>query len=83
MVPATIVKRAATYKLWYNEPAEHFEESLVLGNGKVGASVFGGVESDKIYLNEHYQQAAYLFAGTLPGSITSIFLQKVMMNHSR
>jgi alpha-L-fucosidase 2 len=39
-------------KLWYNQPAQYFEESLVLGNGKVGASVFGGVESDKIYLND-------------------------------
>jgi alpha-L-fucosidase 2 len=39
-------------KLWYNKPAEFFEESLVLGNGRVGASVFGGVESDKIYLND-------------------------------
>jgi len=39
-------------KLWYNKPAEYFEESLVLGNGRVGASVFGGVESDKIFLND-------------------------------
>jgi len=39
-------------KLWYNQPAQHFEESLVLGNGTAGASVFGGVESDKIYLND-------------------------------
>jgi alpha-L-fucosidase 2 len=39
-------------KLWYNQPALYFEESLVLGNGKAGASVFGGVESDKIYLND-------------------------------
>ncbi|MEZ4773286.1 MAG: glycoside hydrolase family 95 protein [Bacteroidia bacterium] len=38
--------------LWYNQPAEYFEETLVLGNGKTGASVFGGVESDKIYLND-------------------------------
>ena len=38
--------------LWYNQPAEFFEESLVLGNGKMGATVFGGVESDKIYLND-------------------------------
>ena len=38
--------------LWYNKPAQHFEESLVLGNGKMGASVFGGVNSDKIYLND-------------------------------
>jgi alpha-L-fucosidase 2 len=27
-------------KLWYNQPALYFEESLVLGNGKMGASVF-------------------------------------------
>lgn len=38
--------------LWYKQPAQHFEESLVLGNGRVGATVFGGVESDKIYLND-------------------------------
>jgi alpha-L-fucosidase 2 len=39
-------------KLWYNQPAQYFEESLVLGNGKMGASVFGGVASDKIFLND-------------------------------
>lgn len=38
--------------LWYNQPAQYFEETLVLGNGKMGASVFGGVHSDKIYLND-------------------------------
>ncbi len=38
--------------LWYDKPAEFFEESLVLGNGKLGATVFGGVNSDKIYLND-------------------------------
>jgi len=38
--------------LWYNQPADFFEESLVLGNGKMGATVFGGVNLDKIYLND-------------------------------
>lgn len=38
--------------LWYKQPAQYFEESLVLGNGKVGASVFGGVPTDQIYLND-------------------------------
>ncbi len=38
--------------LWYNKPADFFEESLVLGNGKNGASVFGGIQSDQIYLND-------------------------------
>jgi len=42
----------STHKLWYKQPAEFFEETLVLGNGKMGATVFGGVNSDKIYLND-------------------------------
>ncbi len=39
-------------KLWFDKPAEYFEETLVLGNGKHGASVFGGVQSDSIFLND-------------------------------
>ncbi|MDP2114663.1 MAG: glycoside hydrolase N-terminal domain-containing protein, partial [Bacteroidota bacterium] len=42
----------STNTLWYSKPARYFEESLVLGNGKMGASVFGGVQSDQIYLND-------------------------------
>jgi len=42
----------ATDVLWYKLPAKYFEETIVLGNGKMGASVFGGMESDKIYLND-------------------------------
>ena len=42
----------SNHVLWYNQPATYFEESLVLGNGKMGATVFGGVNSDKIYLND-------------------------------
>ena len=38
--------------LWYKQPAKAFEESLVLGNGTQGASVFGGTNEDKIYLND-------------------------------
>jgi len=44
--------------LWYDKPAQFFEESQVLGNGQTGAAVFGGVESDMIYLND-----ATLWAG--------------------
>jgi alpha-L-fucosidase 2 len=42
----------ATDILWYKLPAKYFEETLVLGNGKMGASVSGGMESDQIYLND-------------------------------
>ncbi|MFI8378355.1 glycosyl hydrolase family 95 catalytic domain-containing protein [Leeuwenhoekiella sp. NPDC079379] len=42
----------SNHVLWFDKPASFFEESLVMGNGKLGASIFGGVDSDKIYLND-------------------------------
>ena len=40
------------YKLWYNKPAYAFEESLPIGNGKLGALIYGGVMNDSIQLND-------------------------------
>ena len=39
-------------RLWYNRPAQYFEESLPIGNGKLGALVYGGTDSCLIYLND-------------------------------
>ena len=39
-------------KLWYDEPAEHWVEALPVGNGRLGAMVFGGTSSERIQLNE-------------------------------
>ncbi len=50
--PALLFAQQAPMKLWYDKPANHFEEALVLGNGKIGATVFGGAKQDKIYLND-------------------------------
>ncbi|MDP2336187.1 MAG: glycoside hydrolase family 95 protein [Bacteroidota bacterium] len=49
---ADLCQAQSANTLWYKQPAQYFEESLVLGNGKMGASVFGGVTSDKIFLND-------------------------------
>ncbi|MFP5039831.1 glycosyl hydrolase family 95 catalytic domain-containing protein [Parasediminibacterium sp. JCM 36343] len=38
--------------LWFDKPARFFNESLLLGNGTQGATVFGGVAKEKIYLND-------------------------------
>lgn len=45
-------KSALPNKLWYNKPAYAFEESLPLGNGKLGALVYGGANNDSIQLND-------------------------------
>ena len=38
--------------LWYEHPASFFEDALPLGNGRIGAMVYGGVPSEHILLNE-------------------------------
>ena len=49
---ATVSKGPLPNKLWYNKPAYAFEESLPLGNGKLGALVYGGANNDSIQLND-------------------------------
>ncbi len=39
-------------RLWYDRPATYFEESLPIGNGKMGALVYGGTDDNLIYLND-------------------------------
>ena len=38
--------------LWYNEPATEWTEALPVGNGRLGAMVFGGTEDENIQFNE-------------------------------
>ncbi len=39
-------------KLWYKNPAHDWNEALPIGNGRLGAMVFGGVERERLQLNE-------------------------------
>lgn len=40
------------WRLWYRQPAARWEEALPLGNGRLGAMVFGGVAEERLQLNE-------------------------------
>lgn len=42
----------AALKLWYDQPAEQWVEALPVGNGRLGAMVFGGVDEERIQFNE-------------------------------
>lgn len=39
-------------RLWYTKPAQKWTEALPIGNGRLGAMIFGGVENDRIQFNE-------------------------------
>ena len=42
----------ADHLLWYRRPATRWEEALPLGNGRLGAMVFGRVGQERLQLNE-------------------------------
>ncbi|MGM0531203.1 MAG: glycosyl hydrolase family 95 catalytic domain-containing protein [Bacteroidota bacterium] len=39
-------------KLWFKQPASEWDEALPVGNGRLGAMVFGGVKHERLQLNE-------------------------------
>src|ERR1035437_481843 len=43
---------AEPLSLWYRQPATNWVSALPVGNGRLGAMVFGGIASEKFQLNE-------------------------------
>ena len=48
----TFISNAEELKLWFRQPAANWNEALPVGNGRLGAMVFGGVENERLQLNE-------------------------------
>ena len=54
MASAATNKTAPQLLLQYDEPASDWEsEALAIGNGNIGAMVFGGVASERLQINEN------------------------------
>ena len=51
IIPSVIFSQQ-DLKLWYNKPAAVWTEALPVGNGRLGAMVFGRAEDELIQLNE-------------------------------
>jgi len=39
-------------KIWYQKPAQNWEEALPIGNGRLGAMIYGDDKKETIQLNE-------------------------------
>jgi alpha-L-fucosidase 2 len=50
--PAAADKARSATTLWYRQSAARWEEALPLGNGRLGAMVFGRVGQERLQLNE-------------------------------
>jgi alpha-L-fucosidase 2 len=51
-VPRAWGEEACRHALWYSAPAREWVEALPLGNGRLGAMVFGAPERERLQLNE-------------------------------
>ena len=40
------------FKIWFNQPAQNWNDALPVGNGRLGAMIFGGVEKERLEINE-------------------------------
>ncbi|MDF2908432.1 MAG: alpha-amylase, partial [Herbinix sp.] len=47
------------YLLWYKQPAKYWTQALPLGNGRIGAMVYGGITKERICLNEDTLWSGY------------------------
>ncbi|UCC43192.1 MAG: glycoside hydrolase family 95 protein [Candidatus Zixiibacteriota bacterium] len=43
---------AADLTMWYDKPADRWVEALPVGNGRLGAMVFGGIGEERVQFNE-------------------------------
>ena len=50
---AAAVRPGIPLTLWYQHPASLWVEALPVGNGHMGAMIFGGVAHERIQFNEH------------------------------
>src|SRR5690242_18033336 len=51
MISSRVIAQQAE-RLWYKEPAVSWTDALPVGNGRLGAMIFGGVTNELIQLNE-------------------------------
>lgn len=49
---ATAMASDPAHSIWFTEPASHFTASCPMGNGRLGAMVFGGTTHERVVLNE-------------------------------
>jgi len=60
------------YILWYRQPAKEWVEALPVGNGRISAMVFGGVEKERIQLNEETLWDGYAMDRNNPEAFSAL-----------
>ena len=62
----------ALQALWYRQPASDWNEALPLGNGRLGAMVFGGIAEERLQLNEDTFWSGRPHNYSVDGAVTNL-----------
>ena len=65
-------KPAGRNILWYKQSAKMWEEAMPIGNGKLGAMIFGGVADERIQLNENTLWDGYVLNPNNPKGLEAL-----------
>src|SRR6185312_3234840 len=63
---------AGDLTLWYKQPAVEWTEALPIGNGRLGAMVFGGVAQERLQLNEDTLWAGSPYQPAHKGAVANL-----------
>jgi alpha-L-fucosidase 2 len=65
--------------LWYRQPAEQWTEALPIGNGRLGAMIFGGVARERLQLNEDTLYAGGPYDPSNPDALAALPLVRALI----
>lgn len=67
-----------TQILWYDNPAKQWTQALPIGNGQLGAMLFGGTKTERITLNHDELWSGYPKNTTRPGSADAFYRARAL-----
>ena len=70
--PARRTSDTSPLTLWYRQPAEQWTEALPIGNGRLGAMIFGGVARERLQLNEDTLYAGGPYDPSNPDALAAL-----------
>jgi alpha-L-fucosidase 2 len=68
LAPPPLPPAAPNLRLWYRQPAERWNQALPVGNGRLGAMVFGRTDHETIQLNEETVWSGGPYDPVVPGA---------------
>jgi alpha-L-fucosidase 2 len=70
---------ASPLTLWYRQPAEQWTEALPIGNGRLGAMIYGGIARERLQLNEDTLYAGGPYDPSNPEALAALPLVRALI----